>query len=298
VANYAEALGAFCDWCVQRGYLSEDPLKALAPFDTTPRVQRRAMTAEEITRLLAACAPHRQLLLETAFLSGLRANELRNVTRNHLDLERGGLHLDATWTKNRKPGFQPLPADLAQRLHAFAESGEPLRLYRKFYRRRDAQLKAPTDPLLYVPSHTARDLDIDLAAAHIPKHAPGGKIDFHACRVAYINFVIESGASIKEVQTLARHSTPQLTMNIYGRVREERLSKAVEKVASSLQSNEERAICVQKQAVDAETKSATPLQNKELRSLQDGGAYVALFCFSETRVALAVLFFGSRNPVG
>ena len=42
IANYAEALGAFCDWCVQRGYLSEDPLKALVPFDTTPRTHRRA----------------------------------------------------------------------------------------------------------------------------------------------------------------------------------------------------------------------------------------------------------------
>ena len=29
------------------------------------------MTAEEILRLLAACAPHRRLLLETAFCTGL-----------------------------------------------------------------------------------------------------------------------------------------------------------------------------------------------------------------------------------
>ena len=36
LANYAESLGALCDWCVQRGYLADAPLKALAPFDTTP----------------------------------------------------------------------------------------------------------------------------------------------------------------------------------------------------------------------------------------------------------------------
>jgi hypothetical protein len=36
--------------------------------------------------------------------------------------------------------------------------------------------------------------------------------------VAYINFVIESGVSIKEAQALARHATPQLTLNVYGRV--------------------------------------------------------------------------------
>ena len=34
-SNYAEALRAFCNYSVDRGYLEKDPLKALAPFDTT-----------------------------------------------------------------------------------------------------------------------------------------------------------------------------------------------------------------------------------------------------------------------
>ena len=46
--NYADGLAAFCDWCVSRGYLDEDPLAGLAAFDTTPQTQRRAMTAEKI----------------------------------------------------------------------------------------------------------------------------------------------------------------------------------------------------------------------------------------------------------
>jgi integrase len=116
IANYAKTLAALCDWCLQRGYLADDPLKALAPFDTTPRTRRRAMTEEEITRLLGAVrVPRRRLLLETALLSGLRVNELRNLTTNHLDRHQGGLNLDATWTKNRKSGFQPLPLSLAER---------------------------------------------------------------------------------------------------------------------------------------------------------------------------------------
>jgi hypothetical protein len=71
-------------------------------------------------------------------------------------------------------------------------------LYARFYGRKDAKLDIPENPLLYVPTHTTRDLDRDLQAAGIQKHAPGGKLDFHACRVAYINFVIESGVSVKE----------------------------------------------------------------------------------------------------
>jgi hypothetical protein len=84
LANYAEALGASCDWCVQRGYLAADPLQSLVPFDTTLLTQRRTMTAEEITRLLAACTPHRQLLLETVFLSGLRAADSMLSNEKHV----------------------------------------------------------------------------------------------------------------------------------------------------------------------------------------------------------------------
>ena len=63
------------------------------------------MTAEEIHRLLRACAPERRLLYEVALCSGLRAGELRALTVAHLDTVRGGVRLDAEWTKNRKPGF-------------------------------------------------------------------------------------------------------------------------------------------------------------------------------------------------
>ena len=37
VSNYAEALAAFCDWCVERGYFVSDSLKNLRGFDTTPQ---------------------------------------------------------------------------------------------------------------------------------------------------------------------------------------------------------------------------------------------------------------------
>jgi hypothetical protein len=68
LANYAEALAAFCDWCVQRGYLAVDPLQSLGTFDTTPRTQCRAMTAEEITTLLRVCAPHRRIIGDGFFI--------------------------------------------------------------------------------------------------------------------------------------------------------------------------------------------------------------------------------------
>jgi integrase len=261
IANYAEALGAFCDWCKQRGYLAEDPLEGLAAFDTTPQTHRRAMTIEEMTCLLNACPVHRRLLYETAFNSGLRANELRNLSVGDLDTERGGLHLDAAWTKNRKPGFQRLPEWLVERLTIFAESGEARRQYKLSYARKDTRLDMPKNPLLYVPSNTSRAFDKDLENAKLPKHAPGGKLDFHACRTAYINLVIDSGVTVKEAQELARHSTPELTMNIYGRANEERLAAAVERVGEALKPTE-GVPGEYRQAVGAETESATLIKTE------------------------------------
>ena len=260
LTNYVGALGAFCKWCVQRGYLTIDPLASIAPFDTTPQSQRRAMTSEEITALLEVCPSHRRLLYEVAFLTGLRVNELRNLTVGHLDVENSGLRLDAEWTKNRKPGFQPLPATLTNHLQEYAGTDDAPRLYAQAYG--DNVANAPTDPLLYVPSHTARTMDQDLETAGIEKYGPGGKLDFQACRVAYINMVIESGVTVKEAQELARHSTPQLTMNVYGRARPERLTEAVEKVGETVLQTVNRAPYVHRMAVGAEQENATPLPTR------------------------------------
>ncbi len=63
--------------------------------------------------------------------------------------------------------------------------------------------------------------------------------------------MIESGASVKETQELARHSMPDLTMNIYGRTREDRLTNAVERIGE-------------------EQKSATPIETGDCAALNLG----------------------------
>ena len=67
--------------------------------------------------------------------------------------------------------------------------------------------------------------------------------------------------SPKEAQELARHSTVDLTMNIYGRVREERLSEAVERVGRVIL-KEKCVPSVYRLAVGAEPETATPVESK------------------------------------
>ncbi|MEW6753497.1 MAG: site-specific integrase [Candidatus Latescibacterota bacterium] len=183
---------------------------------------------EEIQRLLQASPPHRRLLYETAFVSGLRAGEWRSLQVDDLEVRQCGLHLDAAWTKNRQPGLQPLPRVLVERLAASARPGQAMLLYRAKCGERTEGI--PERPLLYVPDQPDRSIKQDLEAAGIPLSTPQGKIDFHAARTAFVTMLLESGVTVKEAQHLARHSTLQLTMNVYGRTRDASLAEAVERL--------------------------------------------------------------------
>jgi hypothetical protein len=117
-----------------------------------------------------------------------------------------------------------------------SRSETAIQQYQQAYASKEVPRRVPTHPLLYVPRDPARELDKDLQAAAIPKYSREGKVDFHALRLAYINFVLESGASVKEAQALARHASPAMTMNVYGRTRNERLVQTVERVGRWSQS--------------------------------------------------------------
>ena len=234
--NCAESLKAFCAWAVERGYLADNPLARLGGFNTTPQRIRRLLDREEVKRLLDVCPADRKLLYMTAAMTGLRAGELAGLRVSDLNPDLRALSIRAEIAKSRKPAIQPLPAALYELLKASA-SDKPL----------DAALLA-------VPTHTARTLDLDLTAAGIPKTRPGlGVVDFHAFRVFFISAVIEGGASVKEAQTLARHSTPAMTLNTYGRTRRERLCEAVETLAAALETGPAIATSLQREVVGLES---------------------------------------------
>jgi len=257
VSDRAGTLKWFCSWCVKRGYLRENPLRSLAPFDTTPQTARRALTQAEIGRLLDAAPEERRLLYEVAICSGLRAKELRSLSEDDLDSGRGGLHFRAEWTKNRKSGFQPLPAALVRRLVAFTEAGTAEALYAKHRRGGKKAKGVPERPLLYVPQNTWRVFETDRKKAEIKLETFGGKADFHGLRVAYVSFVLGAGGGAKEAQTLARHANPSLTLGVYGRARDERLAELAEAVGAAVLPAESIAIA-QRKAAGAES-SCVPI---------------------------------------
>ena len=229
--GYIDALKSLATWCVDRDYLEDSPFKKLRFLDGRPQVERRALTIEEAAQLLAAAPPDRRILYETALLSGLRANETRQLTLRHLDRKNGGIWLVAEWTKGRRDCLQPLPGWFLDRLHDYGRQNVATTLYEKH---RSERLNVPAEPLFFVPHHTARSLNIDLKAAGIEKSTPEGKIDFHALRTTFSTLLDDVGATEKTKEVLLRHAPSTLAHKRYVKVRSGRPNETVEQVAREL----------------------------------------------------------------
>ena len=239
------SLCAFTRWCARRGYLADDPLVQRTPVQVQAQRRRRALTLLETQRLLEQCRPSRRLLYETALLTGLRANELRQLSLDHLDIEQGALRLDAAWTKNRQAGVQPIPATLLVQLYEAGRSGAPRDAYRRYGRTKPT----PAQPLLFVPHDTATMIATDFQRAGLPLETAQGVLDFHSLRVTAINLLMSQGASAVETQAFARHQSLQMTMGVYGRAHAGRMSILVETLAAALQGPPGCAPAVHAQAV-------------------------------------------------
>jgi len=101
-------------------------------------------------------------------------------------------------------------------------------------------------------------LDEDLAAG-ISKKTKDGKLDFAALRNSYVTLAAEAGANVKELQTLARHSTPALTMNVYAKTRNERLSELAEKIGENVLFETKCAKSVPSKLVESQETEHKPL---------------------------------------
>ena len=128
-----------------------------------------------------------------------------------MDIGAGGRLDGAEFTKNRKDARQPITRDLAKRLADLAQE------------KQDDAL------LLDIPTSQAwRMFKDDLKAAKIPTETSEGKATWHCLRKSYVNALIHSGADVKTVMELARHSCASLTMEVYASADKARLRQAAE----------------------------------------------------------------------
>lgn len=270
---YRESVVAFANWCVGNGRLKEHDLDRVPKADqkADPRRQRRSLTEDELTRLLAVAVVRpltdartvrrgerkgelyaelrpetvarlqvlgreRALIYKTLVLSGLRKGELASLTVGHLDLTPGAayLQLDAADEKNREGNAVPIRDDLAADLRAWLD--EKLAACQAEARAAGGPipLRLPADTAVFtVPDKLRLILDRDLKAAGIPKRDDRGRtVDVHAMRTTFGTLLSKTGTAPRTAQAAMRHSDIKLTMGVYTDPRLLDVRGAVEKLPS------------------------------------------------------------------
>jgi len=111
VNGYRVALSGIFGWLVEDQRWPSNPVAHVKPVEKgEPTRERRALSREELDRLVAAAPPRRGVAYLVAATTGLRRSELAALRWADVDLDGATLRLRATSAKNRKEAHQPLPA--------------------------------------------------------------------------------------------------------------------------------------------------------------------------------------------
>ena len=204
----------FLDWLVGQERLAANPLGKVGKIDGRNDIkrERRAYTLEELGRLFAV-SEDRAIVYKTAFYTGLRKDELRELQWGDIRKSAEGvfLQLRASTTKNGKADRLPLPAKLAGELEEL----------------RPASCTASDRVFATVPRMPRFYKDLKLAG--IPRVDDHGRVsDFHAFRKSLSTALLMGGTVPRVAQELMRHSDLKLTTGTYTDARALPLQAAVE----------------------------------------------------------------------
>ena len=235
--------------------LAKNPFEGLGKYDdATDRRPRRALNESELSRLLVAAAerplidaqmirrgPRKgelgaalkpetaeklkvlvrecALIYQTMILTGMRKGELASITIGQcvLDSDRPFIDLSARDEKSREGNDIPIRADLAAELMQWINDKQATNRPAVLAFKKNTETSSPADDLLFsVPNGLVRILNRDLAAAGIPKvDERGYSVDVHALRHSFGTLLSTSGVAPRVAQRAMRHSTLDLTMNVY-----------------------------------------------------------------------------------
>jgi integrase len=206
---YLKTVKHFARWMIQERRATSSPLEHLrCVTQTEKRRERRALSLEEQRQLLTVTAqeparynmtgPERSLVYRVALETGLRANEIRQLTPAAFDFEACTVSLSGTYTKNKQAAELDLKRQTAAEIKVFLTD------------------KPPNARAFAMPCCGSRMIKVDLAAAGIDYRDSAGRVaDFHSLRHSFVTNLARAGVHPSDAQALARHSTIALTMNCY-----------------------------------------------------------------------------------
>jgi integrase len=193
---------AFLNWMKRRSLIAANPLEHVQKVSNdSPGGFRRALSVDEITRLLRVAPTHRATVYQTILYTGLRRREINGLRWGDFEFEAvpPRLHVPSSISKNRKASTHFLRPELTETLTRF----RPTEAKPGDWAFRGKVPRVPT-------------FKRDLAAAGIPfEDERGRRVDLHALRTTYGTLLSASGVSPRVAMELMRHSDLKLTMKVY-----------------------------------------------------------------------------------
>ncbi|MFM9962257.1 MAG: tyrosine-type recombinase/integrase, partial [Planctomycetaceae bacterium] len=203
----------------------------------------------------------RALAYTIAVTTGLRLGELGSLTVGQVELDGPCPHvrLKAADEKNRQGNTIPLRRDVADELRQWVSGlGGHSRSQTNvlsFEGRGESTNLSPTTKLFSISADLSKVLSRDRAIAGIAKRDDRGRVvDFHALRHTFGTNLSKAGVSPRVAQAAMRHSSIDLTMNVYTDPRLLDVQGAVEslpQISTTSEPNDNR----QRMAAGAETFS-------------------------------------------
>lgn len=244
VNDYLSALSRFFNWLRRQRAVLENPVEFVERVDTraSSREYRRALTAEEVERLLAVTPAPRRIVYRMALETGLRRSELQRLRWADFRLGAGAESAPARpqavadWVGSAGP-LAPSGEEAGSEsgAHPFPASGlgsvrVPASISKN---RRTAVL--PIGPelaeeirSLWTPDTPAFQFVFAGLVPRLPRFRKdliragitfvdesGRRVDLHALRKTFGTALVVSGAEPRVVMEVMRHSDRKLTMKTY-----------------------------------------------------------------------------------
>jgi integrase len=196
---YRGSLHSFCEWCVDMGFLADNPLGRVKKARCAGKLrQRRAYTMDELNRLIKTRGGRGRVYFIAA-LSGLRRKELAHTECRDIVFkgpDSATWHLRATVTKARRAEQIPVMPELAKALFPFWSSSP-----------------ASDRIVQTIPDHHTFNRDLERAGIKkLDEH--GRRVDFHSLRYTFCTMLARK-LPIQVVRLLMRHKDIRTTCNLY-----------------------------------------------------------------------------------
>ena len=215
--EYLAGMRTFDKWMVQHQRMSADPLDVVGKVETRGQrvFERRALSQQEQSRLLATTPMPRRAAYAVALYTGARRGELQALQWGDVILDNGApiLKLRACTTKNHQEAPIPLHSDVADLLRQMKPEN------------------ADGAALVFGRLPRMKALLDDWKAASIAyKDAQGARADFHSLRHTFCTNLARAGVPVRLAMEAMRHSDARLTALVYTDVSQLAVRPAIDKL--------------------------------------------------------------------